>query len=59
MSDTGLIPLEAVQEATEYCRRNPPEIAEDRRRHDLRAEAIGMNDPAIRLTGRPVTTQEF
>ena len=54
------IPLEAVEEAIEYGRSDPPEIREDRRKHDLRAEAIGMNDPAIRLTGRPrpLPTQE-
>jgi len=53
------IPLEAVQEAIEYCASDPPEIHEDKRRDDLRREAIGMNDPAIRASGkpRPLTTE--
>jgi len=47
------LPLEAVQEAIEYCRSDPPEVREDHRKDDLRAEAIGMNDPAIKYSGRP------
>jgi len=47
------VPLEAVCEAIEYCQTDPPELREDHRKDDLRAEAIGMNDPAIQLTGRP------
>jgi hypothetical protein len=53
-------PLEAVEEAIEYCRSDPPEIREDKREQDLRREAIGMNDPAIRNSGkpRPLSTKE-
>ncbi len=47
------VPLQAVQEAIAYCRSDPMELREDHRKDDLRAEAIGMNDPAIQLTGRP------
>ncbi len=39
------LPLDAVREAIEYCQSDPPEIREDRRKDDLLAEAIGMNDP--------------
>jgi hypothetical protein len=54
------IPLEAVQEAIEYCRSDPAELREDRRKHELRAEAIGMNDPTIKYSGRPrpLSTEE-
>jgi hypothetical protein len=47
------IRLEAVQEAIAYCQGNPPELLEDHRKDQVLAEAIGMNDPAIRYTGRP------
>jgi uncharacterized protein (DUF433 family) len=46
-------PLEAVEEAIEHGRSDPPEIRADHRKHDRRAEAIGMSEPAIRSTGRP------
>ncbi len=54
------IPLEAVQEAIEYCQTDPPEIREDKRKDDLLAEAIGMNDPAYKQSGkpRPIPTEE-
>ena len=54
------MPLEAVQEAIEYCETDPPELREDHRKDDIRAEAIGMNDPAVKLTGRPrsLSTEE-
>jgi uncharacterized protein (DUF433 family) len=54
------IPLEAVQEAIEYCRSDPPELREDFRKDELLAEATGMNDPAIRMSGkpRPLTTEQ-
>jgi hypothetical protein len=54
------IPLEAVQEAIEYCQSDPPEIREDKRKADLLREARGMNDPAVRLSGRPrpLSTEE-
>ena len=47
------VPLDAVREAIAYCQSNPPELQEDRRKDELLAEAIGMNDPAIRYSGRP------
>ena len=49
------VPLEAVQEAIAYCQSNPPEIQEDQRKDELLAEAIGMNDLAVRRSGRPRT----
>jgi uncharacterized protein (DUF433 family) len=54
------LPLEAVQEAIEYCQSDPPELREDHRKDDVRAEAIGMNDPAIKYSGkpRPLSTEE-
>ncbi|HMF15095.1 MAG TPA: DUF433 domain-containing protein [Gemmataceae bacterium] len=54
------IPLEAVQEAIDYCQSDPPELREDHRKDDILAEAIGMNDPAIKYTGRPrsLSTEE-
>ena len=54
------LPLEAVQEAIEYCRSEPPEIREDRRKEDLLAEATGMKDPNYKYHGkpRPLTTEE-
>jgi uncharacterized protein (DUF433 family) len=47
------LPLEAVQEAIEYCRTDPPEIREDKRKDDLQAEATGMNGPAYKHSGKP------
>ena len=60
LAEDGGIPLEAVREAIEYCASDPSEIHEDKRRSDLLAEAIGMNDPAIKYTGRPrsLSTEE-
>jgi uncharacterized protein (DUF433 family) len=54
------VPLEAVREAIAYCQSDPPELREDHRKDDVLAEAIGMNDPAIKLTGRPrsLSTEE-
>jgi len=54
------VPLEAVREAIEYCQSDPPELREDHRKDEVRREAIGMNDPAIRRTGRPrpLSTEE-
>ena len=54
------VPLEAVQEAIAYCQSDPPELREDHRKDDLLAEAIGMNDPAIRHSGkpRPLSTEQ-
>jgi hypothetical protein len=53
-------PVEAVQEAIAYCESDPPELHEDQRQDELLAEAIGMNDAAVKRTGwpRPLSTQE-
>ena len=58
-SDWG-VPLEAVQEAIEYCQSDPPELREDHRKDELRREARGMNDPAYKFSGkpRPLSTEE-
>ena len=42
--DYGL-PLAAVLEAIEYCRSNPPEIAQDHARESRLMEASGVNHP--------------
>jgi uncharacterized protein (DUF433 family) len=42
--DYGL-PLEAVLEAIDYCRSNPPEIAADHAREERLMQASGMNHP--------------
>jgi hypothetical protein len=47
------VPLEAVQEAIAYGQSDPPEIREDHRKQELLRDAIGMNDPATRRSGRP------
>ena len=47
------IPLEAVQEAIEYYESNPPEMLEDFRREDARAEAAGLNDPNYKYNPKP------
>jgi uncharacterized protein (DUF433 family) len=54
------IPLEAVQEAIEYCQSDPPELHEDHRKDQLRREATGMNDPGYKYHGRPkpLTTED-
>jgi uncharacterized protein (DUF433 family) len=51
-ADWGIHP-EAVREAIAYCQGNPPELLEDHRKDEVLAEAIGMNEPAIRQSGRP------
>jgi uncharacterized protein (DUF433 family) len=53
LADDWGIPLEAVQEAIAYCQGDPPELHEDHRMDEILADAIGMNDPAIRHSGRP------
>jgi uncharacterized protein (DUF433 family) len=47
------IPLEAVQEAIAYYESNPPEMLEDFRREDARAEASGLNDPNYKFHPQP------
>lgn len=54
------IPLEAVHEAIAYGQSDPPEVREDHRKDALLSEAIGMNDPEIRRTGkvRPLSAED-
>ncbi len=54
------VPLEAVQEAIAYGQSDPPELREDKRKDDIRREATGMNDPAIKYSGKPrsLSTEE-
>ncbi len=54
------VPVEAVQEAIAYCQSDPPELNEDHRQDELLAEAIGMNDPHVKYSGRPrpLSTEE-
>jgi hypothetical protein len=47
------VPIEAVHEAIAYCQSDPPELREDHHKDDLLAEAIGMNDPAVKYGGKP------
>src|SRR5438874_178003 len=46
------LPLEAVREAIAYCESNPPELQQDWAADQTLEEAIGMNDPEYRKTGR-------
>ena len=48
------VPLEAVQEAITYCQSDPPELHADQRKQELLRQAIGMNDPAVRHSGKPM-----
>lgn len=47
------IPVEAVQEAIDWCRSDPPELRRDMAREDAIMEASGMNDPGYKLHGKP------
>jgi hypothetical protein len=47
------LPLEAVQEAIAYYESNPPDMLEDFRREDARAQAIGLDDPGYKLNPQP------
>jgi len=60
LADDWDIPLEAVHEAIAYCQSDPSELRDDHRQDELLAEAIGMNDPAVNLRGkpRPLSTEE-
>ena len=53
------LPLEAVQEAIDYCRSNPPEIEADHRREEARMKATGMSDPGYQGTPRQLSPQEL
>jgi uncharacterized protein (DUF433 family) len=61
-TDYGL-PLEAVLEAIDYCRSNPPEIAVDHAREERLMEASGMNHPDYKYNPknyyRILTPQEW
>jgi uncharacterized protein (DUF433 family) len=50
--DFGL-PLEAVEEAIEYCRSNPPEIAADLAHEEALMAARGQVDPGYKYDARP------
>jgi uncharacterized protein (DUF433 family) len=60
LAEDWSVPLEPVQEAIAYCQSEPPDLRDDYRKDELLAEAIGMNDPAIRASGkpRPLSTEE-
>jgi len=60
LAEDWAIPVDAVREAIEYCASNPPELAEDKRKDDIRREATGMNDPGYKYHGRPrsLSTEE-
>jgi hypothetical protein len=47
------LPLAAVQEAIAYYESSPPEMLEDFRREDARAQAAGLNDPRYKLNPQP------
>jgi uncharacterized protein (DUF433 family) len=58
-TDFGL-PLEAVLEAIEYCRHDPPEILADIAHEEVLMSARGQLDPNYRFDARPrvLTPQE-
>lgn len=47
------LPVEAVEEAIQYCESDPPEIREDYEREQRLMEALGMNDPDYKYHGKP------
>ena len=47
------LPLEAVLEAIEYCKADPPDIREDWEREERLMEATGMNEPDYKYHGTP------
>jgi hypothetical protein len=55
------IPLEAVQEAIEWCQSDPPELRRDMQREDAIMEASGMNEPGYKYNAkpRPLTPQQW
>ena len=53
LAEDWAIPVDAVHEAILYCRTNPLDFAADQARDEALAEAIGMNDPAVKRSGRP------
>jgi uncharacterized protein (DUF433 family) len=59
-ADFGL-PLEAVREAIEYCRSDPPEIAADLAHEEALMAARGQLDPNYKYDARPrvLTPQEL
>ena len=55
------IPVEAVQEAIEYCRSDPPDLRADFAREEAIMEASGMNEPDYKFNPRPkpLTPQQW
>jgi uncharacterized protein (DUF433 family) len=47
------LPVDAVQEAVDYCESNSPELFEDYAREDANAEASGENDPNDKYNPKP------
>ena len=47
------LPLEAVLEAIEYCKSDPPEMRTDYEREQALMEATGMNDPNYKYHPSP------
>jgi hypothetical protein len=47
------LPLEAVLEAIEYCKTDPPEIRADLAMEEALMEAAGMNDPNYKYHPTP------
>jgi hypothetical protein len=55
------IPVEAVQEAIDWCRSDPPELRRDMQREEAIMEASGMNEPGYKLNpkSKPLTPQQW
>jgi uncharacterized protein (DUF433 family) len=53
------LPLDAVLEAIAYCRSQPAELEQDRRREEARMKATGMIDPGYSGRPRVLSTQEI
>ena len=49
------LPIEAVEEAIAYCKSNPPEIAEDFRRTEMRMKLSGMDKPNYNGKPKPLS----
>jgi len=47
------VPLEAVLEAIEYCKTDPPEVRADLAMEEALMEAAGMNDPNYKHNPKP------
>src|SRR4051812_36027884 len=55
------IPVEAVQEAIDWCRSDPPELRRDMAREEAIMEASGMNEPGYKYNPhpRPLTPEQW